>query len=87
MATDKLTRLKEKRDAYNARIRQAQTKLKSSERRKDTRRKVLAGATVLGWAGKDSDFSTRLMKELDAFLVRDPDRELFGLKPLKKPEN
>ena len=86
MASDKLTRLKEKRDAYNARIRQAQTKLKSSERRNDTRRKVLAGAAVLEWAAKDNEFSSRLLKELGGFLVRDTDRELFGLKPLEKPK-
>lgn len=51
-----------------------------------TRRKVLAGAAVLEWARKDSEFSARLMQELEAFLVRNPDRELFGLKSLKEPE-
>jgi len=87
VATDKLTKLKEKRDAYNARIRQAQNKLKSSERRNDTRRKVLAGAAVMQWAARDSDFSVRLTEELKGFLVRSDDRALFGLKPLETKKN
>jgi hypothetical protein len=79
MADHKLKRLIEKRNAFNARIKQEQDKLKAGDRRKDTRRKVLAGAAVLEWAARDSEFSAKLMQELKAFLVRDGDRELFGL--------
>lgn len=81
MASSRLNRLIEKREAVNARIKQEQNKLRAGERRSDTRRKVLAGATVLEWAKKDSEFSARLMAELKSFLVRDADRELFGLAP------
>jgi hypothetical protein len=81
MADHKLKRLIEQRDAVNARIRQEQARLAADERRADTRRKILAGAAVLQWAAKDSDFSTRLMAELKHFLVRDADRALFGLPP------
>jgi len=81
MAKSKLIRLIEKRDAVNARIKQEQNKARTSERKSDTRRKVLAGATVLQWASRDSEFSARLMAELKAFLVRDADRALFGLSP------
>lgn len=84
MANSKLTRLIEKREAVNARIKLEQNKLRADERRSDTRRKVLAGATVLEWAKKDTDFSSRFMAELKSFLVRDADRELFGLPPLRK---
>ncbi len=55
----KLNRLIEKREAVNARIRQEQNKLRASERKSDTRRKVLAGAAVLEWAKRDSEFSSR----------------------------
>ena len=81
MADSKLNRLIEKREAVNARIKLEQNKLRADERRRDTRRKVLAGATVLEWAKKDTEFSSRFMAELKRFLVRDTDRELFGLPP------
>jgi hypothetical protein len=83
----KLNRLIEQRNAVNARIKQEQNKQRASERKSDTRRKVLAGATVLEWAKKDSEFSSRLMAELKAFLVRDADRALFGLAPLVSGED
>jgi hypothetical protein len=87
MIDSKLKRLIEKREAVNARIAQVQNKLRANERRSDTRRKVLAGAAVLEWAKRDSEFSSRLTKELKDFLVRDADRELFGLpsQPLTNP--
>jgi len=78
----KLKRLVEQREAVNARIKQEQNKLRATERRSDTRRKVLAGAAVLEWAKRDNEFSSRLLAELKAFLVRDADRELFGLPPV-----
>jgi hypothetical protein len=84
MASSKLNRLVEKRDAVNARIKLEQNKLRTGDRRSDTRRKVLAGATVLEWAKRDSEFSSRLIAELEVFLVRDADRELFGLPPRSK---
>ena len=84
--TDKLKRLIEQREAMNARIRQEQTKLNTNRRRADTRRKVLAGATVLEWAKRDDQFSARLTAELNAFLSREPDRELFALAPVNSPK-
>ncbi len=81
MATDKMKQLIEKRDAVNARIRREQNKLRSDERRKDTRRKILAGAAVLEWAARDSEFDAKLTHELGRFLVRETDRELFALPP------
>jgi large subunit ribosomal protein L7/L12 len=84
MADHKLKQLIEKRDAVNARIRQEQNKLKTSERKNDTRRKILAGAVALQWAARDTKFSTQLMAELEVFLVRDVDRALFGLGPPQK---
>jgi hypothetical protein len=79
MADTKLRRLMEKRNAVIARIKQEQNKLKAGERKTDTRRKILAGAVVLEWAKRDSEFSARLMAELKRFLARDVDRALFGL--------
>jgi hypothetical protein len=86
MADHRLKRLMEKRDAVNARIRQEQNRLNATQRRADTRRKVLAGAAVMEWAKRDNDFAKKLDAELKVFLVRDADREIFGLSPLKKQE-
>lgn len=84
MIDNKLKRLIEKRDAVNARIKQEQNKLRSNERRSDTRRKILVGATVLQWAARDKEFSKLLMAELGKFLVRDADRALFSLPSSKE---
>jgi hypothetical protein len=84
MTNAKLKRLIEKREAVNARIKLELNKERSNGRKDDTRRKVLAGAAVLEWAKKDSDFSARLTAELKSFLVRDADRELFGFPPSGK---
>jgi hypothetical protein len=78
----KLKRLIEKRAAVNARIKKEQNWLRERERKSDTWRKILAGAAVLQWAARDSDFAARLMVELKAFLARDADRALFGLPPV-----
>jgi hypothetical protein len=84
MNSSKLKRLIEKRDAVNARIKQEQNKLRSGERKSDTRRKILAGATVLQWASRDDAFSKLLMAELGKFLVREDDRALFNLPSSKE---
>ena len=82
MASEKIRRLMEKREALNARIRQEQLRHQATERKADTRRKVLAGALVLEWAAQDSDFAAVFHEKLGRFLVRDADRALFDLAPL-----
>ena len=79
MVSSKLKRLIEKREAVNARIKLEQNKVRSNQRKSDTRRKILAGAAVLQWAAKDEAFAKLLMAELGKFLVREDDRALFGL--------
>ena len=83
---NKLKRLLEKRDAIKALIRQEENKQRADERKLDTRRKILAGATVLEWAKEDSEFSARLYAKMNAFLVRDDDRALFSFAPLLHAE-
>ena len=64
------------------------TKLEAMERNQakkiDTRRKILAGSYLIN---QYIDNPEGLSKLLDSFLVRDNDRELFGLKPLKNQIN
>jgi hypothetical protein len=79
-----LERLKEQREKINARIQATEARLKNSERKKDTRRKILVGSYYLDKATKDNTID-EIKKALDKFLTRNSDRILFDLKLL--PEN
>ena len=56
-------------------------------RKRDTRRKILAGSWVLAEVETDPALSQRLRKGLDAFLERDGDREVWDLTPRPKPSD
>ena len=73
-----LEKLKTQRDALNARIQKMQALEITRERKKETRRKILVGAYILDKARKDNTLA-QLSQDLDAFLTRDSDRELFEL--------
>ena len=64
------------------------TKLEAMERNQakkiDTRRKILAGSYLIN---QYIDNPEGLAKLLDSFLVRDNDRDLFGLSSLRENEN
>ena len=62
-------------------IRREKYRLSLKERKRDTRRKILAGSWVLSIAENDQAAAKRLRKGLDEFLERERDRELFGLSP------
>jgi hypothetical protein len=79
MADDPLSRLKQKRDAINARIKAQEARQRTGERRRETRRKVLVGAAVLYRAESDAAFGEELQRMLDKFLARDDERAIFGL--------
>ncbi len=52
---------------------------KAKTRKRDTRRKILAGSLVLERMQKDEAFSAKFSNDLDEFLTRDIDRALFEL--------
>ena len=56
------------------------SKLTGLARRQDTRRKVLAGALLLGLMNNDPDLQQQMLGKLSAFLTRPDDRALFGLR-------
>ena len=56
----------------------------TKERKRDTRRKILAGACVLNRADKDPDAARHLKEILDAFLTKPQDRAVFDLPPCPK---
>ena len=78
--TTRLDKLKQRHADLQLKIRQEQQKLVREERRKDTRRKILAGAEALAEAKESEAWKDRLMSRLNKSLDRESDRELFGLK-------
>ena len=80
---EKLAKKKAKLKAAESRIRAG---ISARERKRRTRRLILIGSYMEHVTQADPDRKARLMKELDGFLERDRDRELFDL-PKKEPPN
>jgi hypothetical protein len=78
-----LEKLKTQRDKLNARIQAVEARSKQSERKKETRRKILVGAYFLEQAVKDNQMQD-IMQKMDGFLSRSSDRKLFDLPELPK---
>lgn len=83
-SVDRLKRLEEKRAQINAEIQRVRAREQKEERKRDTRRKVLVGAMILGKVDSGDWPEDRLMTAMDDYLDRDHDRELFGLPPKAK---
>ena len=62
-------------------IRRAQSRVSTAERKRRTRRLILLGSYLEHVTQDDPERKVRLLKELDGFLERDRDRELFALPP------
>ena len=78
---DRLRKLEEQRARINAEIQRVRSRESLEERKRETRRKILAGAMVLDRVAR-GDLSEKLFKaDMDRFLERDQDRALFGLPP------
>ena len=75
--------LKRKKKAVLTRqVRQAQARLNAHERRRRTRRLILMGTLLEHQVSQSEETLSRLLRDLDGFLKRDRDRELFDLPPL-----
>ncbi len=75
--------LKKKKEQLNARIQKLESLEKSRERKRDTRRKILVGSYFIDKANKDGCLDS-LFQQLDGYLKRNSDRELFQLDPLNE---
>ena len=75
---EKLAKKKAKLKAAESRIR---ARISARERKRRTRRLILMGSYLEHVTKDDPERKARLMKELDGFLERDRDRELFDLPP------
>ena len=87
---DKRQKLKEteetRRKDLAARMRRVKARVSAQDRRQRTRRLILIGTLVEHETAKSPKRRYRLNARLDAFLTRNRDRELFGLKPRGKSE-
>ena len=78
---DRLRKLKEQRARINAEIQRVKGRESQEERKRETRRKILAGAMVLDRVAR-KELAEKLFKaDMDRFLERDQDRALFELPP------
>lgn len=78
----KIETLKQKKEQLNARIQKLEALQKARERKCDTRRKILIGAYFIDKANEEGNLDS-LFQQLDGYLKRSSDRELFGLKCLR----
>ncbi len=78
-----MQKTREKIDKLRAEERRLKTRLGREYRRQDTRRKILIGSWLLAQEG--SDLPT-LGERMDGWLIRQADRQLFGLPPLSDTE-
>lgn len=76
---DKLKQEKAKKQKIEARKRHLESK---EQRALDTRKKILVGAFMLDKMANNAETKTKVLAQLDQYLVRADDRELFGLAPL-----
>ena len=83
---NQLEKLKKQKEILDARIQQAESKLKVKERKEDTRRKILIGAFMMEKLKKEEKFDS-MIQELDGFLMRNSDRKLFGMNCLSTKDN
>lgn len=78
------TELEERKRAAlerKAKAERALARINATDRKIDTRRKIVLGAAVIAAARRDSSFAVRVRALLEAEL-RDRERRLFGLDPL-----
>lgn len=78
-AEKQLKQLKERKAKAE---RQARAAIRKQERANDTRCKILLGALWLEQLKNGQEDLETAKSQLDGFLTRDKDRELFGLAPL-----
>ena len=80
-SSDRLEKLRQQQEKLKRKIALEQSRLRDQERKRDTRRKIIAGALVLKHAEIHPAFRETLHELLDKFVERDEDRALFELPP------
>jgi len=78
---ERLAQLEKRRQQINAAIQQVKARWNQDRRKRDTRKKILAGAWVLLAVERGEFPRDALLAGLDRMLERDQDRALFDLPP------
>lgn len=81
-----LDKLIEQEKKLKAKIQKAKARERERERKNDTRRKILIGAMVLDGMHKDEAFREKQLSNLDRYLTKKKDRDLFDLPELNETE-
>jgi hypothetical protein len=89
MAKDRLTKLLERSARLDAQIKDAKARQNVQKRKRDTRRKIMAGADSLAIADKDAAFCATLADRMNQTVKRPEDRAMFdfldGITPPERP--
>ena len=78
---DRMRKLEEQRARINAAIQRVKAREHQAERKRETRRKILAGAMVLDRVARGAVAEKLFLDDMDRFLERAQDRALFDLPP------
>ena len=78
---EKIAELEEKRGQIEALIQKHKARARVEERKKDTRRKIIAGALALEHASIDPAFREAMHKLIQEHVTREGDKALFDLTP------
>jgi hypothetical protein len=82
----RIAKLEEQRARINNEIQKVRAREAEGVRKQETRKKILLGALMLQKIEKGEINEAKLKNDLDGFLVRDSDRELFELPAKPKAE-
>ena len=74
-----LDQQKKEQDALKQKLRAVKKQLREEERKREDRRAELLGRCMMQKFNPDPDAKETMLQELDGFLSKPEDRELFGL--------
>lgn len=83
----RLQKLEQQKREIERKMQNIRARQSAEERKKDTRRKVLAGAFLLEKVEKGEFDKADFLRGMDGFLSRDIDRALFDLPSTAEPVN
>lgn len=78
-AEEQLEALEKKKSQLDAQIQKKRSAVRAAERKRDTRRKIIAGALALEHSAIDVEFGRKLNRLLQEHVTRPEDRKLFEL--------
>ena len=78
---ERMRKLEEQRARINAAIQRVKARERQAVRKRDTRRKILAGAMVLDRVARGVLTEQLFLRDMDEFLDRPHERALFELPP------